>query len=459
MKKFLFLLIITSIISFLFQGKRGLWEPDEGRYAEVAREMVLSNNYLIPKLNLKTHLSKPPITYWAIALSMKIFGKDEFAVRLPNSIAFFFTVVFIFLIAKLKFGYENGIIAGLIYATSIFPFIGLNIVTTDTILTFLVWLYVFFYFKEKYILMWFAISLAFLTKGPPCFLPLLGIILSNLINKDYSKMKRIFSINGIFLFLIIGVSWYIAVIVKEPQAFDYFIKNELIGRIKGIHHRNSGTFDWLMYIPVLLFGLSPWIFIYFKKLKKVFKDSDLRIFYFIIFIPLIIFCFVKSRLPLYILPLMPAVAIILSKYTEIIDSKIFKISIITTIILIALRISAAYFPYSKNDKQIYLDLKKYIKEKEFSLNFVTTREWNGLNFYFNRIPEYLSLTKNKKLNRFSSKTVVDKLNEIEKTHNLNYILISDYKKIIAFENILNLYKGKLDYKKFKAKRFKVYRIK
>ncbi len=455
MKKLLFLFIITSIISFLFQGKRGLWEPDEGRYSEVAREMLVTHDYIIPKLNLKPHLSKPPVTYWAIALSIKIFGKNEFACRFPNSVAFFLTVILVFSITKYLFDFEKGILAGLIYSTSIFPFIGLNIITTDTILTFFIWLYIYFFIIKRYYLMSMALGLAFLTKGPPALLPFLGI-LCFLKFKINNFRKFLFCL---FLFLLIGCSWYIIVILKDFNAFNYFMKNEILGRIKGIHHRNSGTFDWIMYIPILFFGLIPWILIYFKRLKKVLKSSELRIFYFIILIPLIIFCIVKSRLPLYILPLMPAIAIIIAVPIERLDVKVFKISLITTFFFIALRFSAAYFPYSKNDSQIYSDLKKYINEKEFSLNFITTREWNGLNFYFNTIPEYLSLTKNKKLNRFSSKTVSEKLNEIEKSHNLNYILISDNKKIVAFEKIMGLYKENLDINKFKTKRFTVYRIK
>ena len=457
MKNILFLLILILIISFFFQGKRGLWEPDEGRYAEVAREMIVTKDYLVPKLNLQPHLSKPPIVYWAIAISIKIFGKNEFAVRLPNSISFLFTVILIFLITKNLFNYEQAIFSAVIYSTSIFPFIGLNIVTTDTILTFFIWLYIFFYFINKYYLMSFALGLAFLSKGPPSLLPFLGILAFNIVyNRKLIDIKKI--LICFFIFFVTGIIWYILIILRNPSALDYFIHNELIGRLKGIHHRNSGAFDWLIYFPIIFFGLSPWVFFFYKKRKKIIFNDELRIFYFLIFIPLIVFCFAKSRLPLYVLPLMPAISIILSHYINIESNQIYKIAIITSFFLILLRIMAAYLPYSKNDKQIYENLKKYIKEKDYNLNFVTTKVWNGLNFYFNTIPEYLSLKKEKKLNKFSKKTVLDKIIEIQQTHTKNYFLISDKKKIVAFEKILSLYSKNLKIRKFRAKRFTIYLI-
>ncbi len=454
LKSIIFLLVITSIISFFFQGKRGLWEPDEGRYAECAREMIITHDYIVPKLNLIPHLSKPPITYWAIALSMNIFGKSEFAVRLPNSIAFFLTVILIFLIGKNIYDFNTGLISSIIYATSIFPFIGLNFVTTDTILTFFIWLYIYFYFKDRYYLMSFSLGLAFLTKGPPALLPFLGIVVYNLIyNKIKINLKKFFLC--LILFSITGLSWYILIIFKEPFAFSYFIKNEVIGRFKGIHHRNSGPFDWLMYIPIILLGLTPWIIIFKKRIFKNFRDDKLKVFYYIIGISFIVFCIAKSRLPLYVLPLMPAIALIIGRGAEI-SKNFYKLAIISMFFLVILRIIAVYVPYNKNDKQIYNDLKKIIVEKDFKLNFITTRVWNGLNFYFNTIPEYLCFS-SRKLNRFCKETVIEKLKKI-KNDKKNYFLISDKKKVEYFEKILNKRFKNLKYFKYKTKRFTVFRL-
>ena len=203
---------------------------------------------------------------------------------------------------------------------------------------------------------------------------------------------------------------------------------------------------WLMYFPILFFGLLPWQIFFYKDLKKVFNENP-KVLFFIIFVPFIIFCLSKSRLPLYLLPLMPAVAIIGSVNVKNFE----KISIITAIFLIIARLILAYIPYSKDDKRVYSELKKIIKSENFVLCFVTSRVWNGLNFYFKKIPEYLSLDKSKKLNRFCKKTVNEKLVEISKSHRKTFILISDIKKAKIFEKLV-----KRGYKKYKTENFYVY---
>jgi 4-amino-4-deoxy-L-arabinose transferase len=82
------LLTILAVLALGFLGTRGLWEPDEGRYVEVAREMLLSGNYLIPTLNQVPHFTKPPLTYWAIAAGLRVAGWNEWGARLYLALAF-----------------------------------------------------------------------------------------------------------------------------------------------------------------------------------------------------------------------------------------------------------------------------------------------------------------------------------------------------------------------------------
>ena len=79
------------VLAFAFQGTRGLWEPDEGRYAEVAREMLVSGDLLTPHLDFEPHFTKPPLTYWCITASMAAFGRNEWAVRLYLALSFALT--------------------------------------------------------------------------------------------------------------------------------------------------------------------------------------------------------------------------------------------------------------------------------------------------------------------------------------------------------------------------------
>ena len=81
------LLVVSLFTFFLLLGHRSLNEPDEGRYSVIASEMIETSNWLVPQLWYVPHLDKPPLTYWAVAASMKLFGRNEWAVRLPVALA------------------------------------------------------------------------------------------------------------------------------------------------------------------------------------------------------------------------------------------------------------------------------------------------------------------------------------------------------------------------------------
>ena len=81
------LLLLTAFTFFILLGSRALNEPDEGRYSEIAREMIETGDWVVPHLWYLPHLDKPPMTYWLVAVSMKLFGQNEWAARLPLALA------------------------------------------------------------------------------------------------------------------------------------------------------------------------------------------------------------------------------------------------------------------------------------------------------------------------------------------------------------------------------------
>ena len=128
--------LLAAVLAFSDLGVRPLMSPAEGRYALVAREMLESGDWIQPRLNRARFYEKPPLTFWGVATSYRIFGFTEFASRLPSALAYIGTVVVTFLLALQLVGSRTAPLAGLIYATSLGPFIFGRFLFTDTLLVF-----------------------------------------------------------------------------------------------------------------------------------------------------------------------------------------------------------------------------------------------------------------------------------------------------------------------------------
>ena len=121
---------------FLKLGDRGLNEPDEGRYASIAREMAVDGDWLIPHLNGIPHFQKPPIIYWATALSFRCFGFNETAARLPSTLAALGILALTFLIARKLFGAATGVGAAFVLAALVEFFALARMLTPDMVMSF-----------------------------------------------------------------------------------------------------------------------------------------------------------------------------------------------------------------------------------------------------------------------------------------------------------------------------------
>ena len=131
------------LIALLFLGllgTRSLNEPDEGRYAEIAREMVETGNWLVPHIWYVPHLDKPPFTYWAVAASLSVFGVNEWAARLPLALAGLSAAWATFLLVRSVAGAAAARWGVLVFATSALPWVMARMLTTDMFLTqFITW--------------------------------------------------------------------------------------------------------------------------------------------------------------------------------------------------------------------------------------------------------------------------------------------------------------------------------
>src|SRR5437762_4512926 len=134
------LVALTSLTFLFLLGSRSLNEPDEGRYAEIAREMLELNDWIVPHLWYAPHLDKPPLTYWSVAVSMAIFGRNEWAVRLPLALAGLSGVWVSYRLGRALGGQRVGLWSALILQSSLLYFVMARMLTTDILLTqFIAW--------------------------------------------------------------------------------------------------------------------------------------------------------------------------------------------------------------------------------------------------------------------------------------------------------------------------------
>jgi len=319
------------ITLLVLQNQRGLWETDEGRYTAVALQMLDSGDYLHPHLDQDTpHFSKPPLTYWAIAASVAVFGRQEWAARLPNTLAFILTLFLVYQLGK-RFLPDNPWLVPLLYGTSVLPVGGASVITTDTILTSWETLGMYGLIMAmdalpgqrrlwRY-LGWLGFGLAFFTKGPPGLLPLIGLLIFSLWNGGLRGFRQHFSWGSMLLFLMISLSWFVAVIAGNPDLLHYFFADELVNRVaSNKFHRNPG---WLglyrVFLPAIVLGCFPWAWLVVgqritrligKPRRNIAVDApindrlqrDNRLLLCWLLVPLVVFAMAQSRLLLYLLP-------------------------------------------------------------------------------------------------------------------------------------------------------------
>ena len=173
-------------LAFGLMGTRAIWDPDEGRYTNVALTMLDTGNFVDLSRHHETgHWTKPPVTYWAIAASIAAFGPHPWSARLPAALAFLACTWLAWRVARrLQPGSEN--MAALAYATMLLPFGAANLITTDFVLAAFQGLAMWAWVESRFgaheragrwlLLMWVGFAAAFMTKGPPALLPLLAVV-------------------------------------------------------------------------------------------------------------------------------------------------------------------------------------------------------------------------------------------------------------------------------------------
>jgi len=331
--------ILLNVCFFLFilgLGRWDLWNPDEPRYAQVAKEMVEGRDWILMHVNGNTYVDKPPLFFWLIALSSFLWqGFTSFSARFPSGLFATLTVLLTFFLGKKLHGSRTGFLSALILATS-FEFAYLSTrANIDATLTFFTTTSIFFFLywyqhskeegdgekdKGSLSIYGFYIGMAFATlaKGPVGFiLPLMVSLVYLLVQKDWKAVKRMELLTGMALCFVVVLSWYLPAVLKGGQNFlNETLLHHTIDRFaKGSSHIRPYYYyltnfpvdflPWSLFLPgAIVYGFSE------KKAGISRGFLFLLIWFVAIFL---FFSFSKGKRAIYLLPLYPAASLLVGR--------------------------------------------------------------------------------------------------------------------------------------------------
>jgi 4-amino-4-deoxy-L-arabinose transferase-like glycosyltransferase len=266
------LLAIVFALAILWFGTldRSLTRPDEGRYAEIPREMVASGDWLTPRLNNLKYFEKPPLQYWATAVAYSLFGEHEWSARLWPALTGFLGILLIYVTGRRLYGPDAGAAAAILLAGMQGYLLSAHIDTLDSGLTFFMQATLCGLLlaqraaatlaqERRWMLFaWAAMAGATLSKGlVGPVLPTMTVVLYALIERDRGLWARLHAAKGMALFLLLASPWFVWCTLTNPGFFHFFFIREHFERYLLHGHHREG--DWWYYVPVLLVGLLPWL--------------------------------------------------------------------------------------------------------------------------------------------------------------------------------------------------------
>jgi 4-amino-4-deoxy-L-arabinose transferase-like glycosyltransferase len=314
------IICVAGLITFLYLGNAPLLDPDEPVYAQTALEMLQHEDFISPRIYGDFWYDKPPMYYWLVAASFKLFGVGEFAARFPSALLAVLGSVLIYLCGRKLFTERAGFLSALILSTSIEYFYLSKAAVTDITLTFFLTAALLAFLQEKYYLLYICMALAVVTKGPIGILLCGGIImLYLLLTGNLAQLKRMKLGSGIALFTVVAAPWYLSMYYYHGMDFiNTFLGFHNITRFLQPEH--TGT-RWYYYIPVLIIGFFPWTaFLPQAAIAGVREQGTAKnaVYFLLVWLSVVFlfFTFSQTKLVSYILPMYPPLALLIGWYFD-----------------------------------------------------------------------------------------------------------------------------------------------
>jgi 4-amino-4-deoxy-L-arabinose transferase-like glycosyltransferase len=315
---------------------RDLFQTDEGRYAEIPREMLASGDWVTPRLDGLKYFEKPALQYWATAATYAVFGESNWTSRLWTALTGFLGVLLTAWVGWRLFDRRTAWAAAIILASSFYYVImghfntldmGVSFFMSATLFAFLLamqaadkedirarrnWMYV----------AWAAAALGMLSKGlEAVVLPGAVFVLYTLVARDWKRWKQLHYYCGLLIFLVIAAPWFVLVSIRNPDfAYHFFIFEHFERFLTPVAHRPGA---WWYFIPILIAGVLPWWPQFVRAVagsgKHALQDKGSSEFDPVLFMWIwvgfifVFFSLSDSKLGSYILPIFPALALLVGR--------------------------------------------------------------------------------------------------------------------------------------------------
>lgn len=326
-----FLIILIAIFYRVGLGSYALFTPDEGRYSEVAREMIATGDYITPRVNGVAFLDKPILYYWLQTIAIHLFGLKEWALRFFPMVLGLLNCIMLYICGRLLFNRRTAILSTLVLATTPLFFVHAHYANLDLEVASLISCALLSFITAVrhrtpsigfLIAAYVFASFAFLTKG------LIGIVFPILIIgswilclSSWSLLKRMRLVSGLLIFLVIVTPWYLLAEHANPAFLHYFFVTQQVTRfLSGAVFNNSTPF-WF-YLPIILIGFFPWTLFLVQAVNKAIqqiwqqpKNHATELFLVLWFSIVLVFFSIPSAKTIgYILPVFSPIALLVGHY-------------------------------------------------------------------------------------------------------------------------------------------------